>query len=148
MRWRVFAGSMILVAAAHVSSARAQGQGASFIDTFHADLRKRAEGIGTAEQRACAADIEKKTRTKDVRIMSWTHDLDVITNVNAGGWPARTHDPRYYKTLVIMNARFENGGTFLEKIAAGTATVCFFNRSGNKLVFLSSCAGGGACKPP
>lgn len=120
----------------------------STADRIKASLLKRAEGMGAAEKNACRDDIRKKFEDKTIELKAWEQNLDLVTYVDAGGWPSRLAIPKYQSSLVLIEVSYKGEKTATQALLSGLRAGCMFNREGKRFVFIMSCLPYVPCKLP
>jgi len=109
----------------------------SVADQVRSQMEARAKGMGAAQRQACRDDVARKLADSKLKVVNFRQEFDLVTHINAGGWPGRTAKPRYQSTLVIMRAGYEKEGASI--FGGKGEAVCLFNREGGALRFMASC---------
>ena len=132
-----FARCVTFSVAAAIAIAAGPVSAQSIADQIRSQMEARAKGMGAAQRQACRDDVARKLGDSKLKVVNFRQEFDLITYVNAGGWPSRTAKPRYQSTLVIMRAGYEKEGASI--FGGKGEAVCLFNREGGVLRFMASC---------
>jgi hypothetical protein len=142
---RLVAGALTAAIVSAISAEPLSAQ--SVADKIRAQMEARAKGMGNAERQACRNDVAKKLGDSKLKLVDFRQEFDLVTYIQAGGWPGRTGKPRYQSTLVIMRTAYARDGANMF-FGKGKA-VCIYNREGGGLRFIVSCfPGRDLCRLP